>query len=249
MGLNMSSVVRYVQKRTGYPRFKFITEDEIAEEVVTSAIPTFTHYFPYKTYFRIIPELDAVDENKFPGLFKIVPKDCDPSKIYDMGMVFIQSDIAMGGYPRDLGRTIYGGGIGITALLYNQLNINIMSMVQPQQCTSEYLGGNLVQLYPKRRWYGTQQQIMIELMVYHADDLHTIPNCYELNFRKLCVLYCKALIYDRYKDLAETQIIGGHEARTMIDSYSNAESDIDSWEEWGQDEMFKNPDRIDFFIV
>ncbi len=253
MGTTLTGMVQHVQKRTGYPRFKFLTEDEIVEEIRTSAIPEFTHYFPWKTYFQIIPEQDAVDEKKYPGLFRIKPKDCDPDKIYDVGMCFLQSDIAAGGYPRDLGRTIYGGGYGgagVGVLLYNQLNVNVMSMSQPQQTTCEYLQDGFVQLYPKQKWYGTQQQIIIELLCYHADDLHTIPKSYEMQFRKLCVLYCKALIYDRYRDIGENEIVGGHQVHTMISQYSEAESQIEELREWMDDEYMMNPDRgYDFFIV
>jgi hypothetical protein len=244
----MTSVVRYVQERTGYPRFKFLTENDIANQIKTNAISDFTHYFPYITGFRILPDIDAVDSIKFPGLFRITPKDCDIHKIYDVGMCSMQSDIAMNGYPRDLGRTVYGGSMGVGALLYNQLNINIMSMVQPQQTTTEFIPPNFVQLYPKRKFYGLHEQVWVELLLYHADDLHTIPNSYEMWFKKLSVLYCKALIYDKYKDL-DNEVIGGHQVRTMIQSYSNAEDDIETLKEKMEEEYAKNPDRIDFYSV
>jgi hypothetical protein len=248
MGLTMTKAVRYVQERTGYPRFRFITENEIAEEIRTNVIDHYSHYFPYMAGYRIIPEEDTVDMEKFPGLFRITPKDCDIHKIWDVGMCYIQSDIAMGGYPRDLGRTVYGGSMGVGALLYNQLNINIMSMVQPQQSTAEFVPPNFVQIYPKRKFYLSQQQIWIDLLLYHADDLHTIQNSYELWFKKLSVLYCKALIYDRYKDL-DQEVVGGHQARTMIQNYSSAEDDIEALTEKMDDEYVKNPERLDFYIV
>jgi hypothetical protein len=46
-------------------------------------------------------------------------------------------------------------------------------------------------------------------------------------FKKMCVLYCKALIFDRYKDL-DQEIVGGHQVRTMIQNYSNAEDELET---------------------
>jgi len=252
MGLTMTSAIRRVQQRTGFPRFKLVTEDEIKEQIVSNVIPEFTHYFPYKTYFAIYPSQDAVDDQKYPGLFKIVPKDCDISKIYDVGMCFEAGSLAVGGYPRDALRNVYGSfgfGGGPGAVLYAQLHANIASMTQVQQITCEYIQPNLVQIYPKRRnWVAAGQQIVIELLVYHSEDLKTIPNSYEQEFLKMAVLYTKALIYDKYKDL-DAETYAGHQVRTMVQAYSDSEDKIeDLKKEWDEEYVF-NPDRLDFYVV
>ena len=137
---NMTEMIKWVQKRTGYPRFKFMTPEEIRDEIIDSVLPDYGHYFPYKAYYVIDPTTDAVDSTRFPGLFRR-------------------------GYPRDLGRTIYGGQMSIGAMLYNQLNINLMSMTQPQQVTCEFIQPNMVQVYPKRRFFSQGTPLVIELFV------------------------------------------------------------------------------------
>lgn len=248
MAVTMTDIIREIQKSTGYPRFNFLKEDELVELIVTSCISEFTQRFPYKTIFTIYPDEDAVDASNFPGLFKIIPKDAPIEKIYDTGMVYCGSSIATGGYPRDLGRTVYGGSMGIGALLYNQLNVNMMSMAQPQQITGEYIQPNMIQLYPKRMFYGSSQKVHIELLMYHADDLHTIPNSYGPMFKKLCVLQAKKLIYDRYKDW-DDETVAGHQVRTKVQDYSGAEDKLDELYEKMDDECFKNPDRTDYFYI
>lgn len=248
MSVTMTEMVRDVQNYTGYPRFKFLREDEIVEIIKNLCIKDFTHYFPYKTIFPIYPGEDAVDENKFPGLFKIVPDDAPIEKVYDTGMVYTGNDIAVGGYPRDLGRSVYGGSMGLGSLLYNQMNINIMSMTQPQQLTAEFLQPNFVQLYPKRRYFGSQRLICLELLLYHSDDLRTIPNSYEGLFRELCILHVKNTIFNRYRDW-EDETVAGHQIRTKVSNYSDAEDKIETWKEKAHDESFKNPDRTDYFYI
>jgi hypothetical protein len=248
MGITMSSVLRFCQRSLGYPRFKFLSDDEIVDIIQEDVINDFTPYFPYKTIFALDPALDLVDDINFPGLFKIEPLDCDINRIYDTGMVFVRNDIAVGGYPRDMGRTVYGGSMGIGALLYNQLNVNIMSMMQGQQTTGEYIQPNFIQIYPKRRWFGGTNQILIELLLYHAPDLHTIPNAYERIFKELTVLWVKSRIYERYKDL-EDETYAGHAVRTKVQSYSNAEDSLNSLHEKMDEESFRNPDRFDLPVI
>lgn len=244
----MTSVIRECQRLTGFPRFKFINEDEMAEIIRETVIPKFTESFPYKTIFCLYPDEDEVDPDNFPGLFKIVPKDAPIEKIYDCGMVYSGNDIAMGGYPRDLGRTVYGGSGGLGAVLYNQISINMMSMMQPQQLTCEYIQPNYVQLYPKRRFFGATQLVCLELLLYHSDDLATIPNSYGNWFKTLSALEVKRTIYERYKDY-EDDSVAGHSIRTKVQEYSGVEDKIDELLEKMSDECFKNPDRTDYFYV
>jgi hypothetical protein len=248
MGLTLTTVVREVQRRTGYPRFKFIDPDMIVEIIKDQVIPAFTHSFPYKTYFIIYPETDMVDQHKYPGLFRITPTDCTPDKIYDTGMVFDSCDYALGGYARDMGRTVFGGAMGLGSVIYAQLQANLMSMIQPQQVTGEYIQPNFIQLYPKRRWYSDTRPIIIELLLYHADDLHTIPNSYELNFNQLAVLYARAYVYELYKDM-EDETLAGHQVRTKIANWSDSEDKIDEYLDKLGEEAILNPDRLDWFIV
>lgn len=249
MSVTMTEMIRKVQRDTGFPRFKFMSVDDIRETILMESVKTFTHYFPYKSYFTIRPDIDSVDPQNYPGLMQITPDDAEPEKIYDVGMCFSSNDIAAGGYPRDLGRTVYGGQMSIGALMYNQLNINMMSITQPQQLTCEYIQPNLVQFYPKQRFRSLNEKpIIIELMLYHSDDLRTIPNSYEQFFRKLCVLDCKKFIYDKYKDM-DDETYAGHQIRTKIQDYADAESKIEDLCEKMDEESFKNPDRIDFFVV
>lgn len=246
---NMTEMIKWVQKRTGYPRFKFMTPEEIRDEIVDSVLPSYGHYFPYKTYYVIDPTTDAVDSTRFPGLFKIEPLDCPPEDIRDVGMIFCSQDIAVGGYPRDLGRTLYGGQMSIGALLYNQLNINLMSMGQAQQITCEFVQPNMVQVYPKRRFFSQGTPLIVELFVKHLPNLSTIQPCYEeVFFRKLCEWYCKLYIYDKYKDW-DDETVAGMQVRTKVQEYANAQDKIDDLEEKMEEEVFHDPDRIDFFCV
>lgn len=248
MSVTMTEMIREVQVSTGFPRFNFLTVDEIKNRIIDRCIKDFTHYFPYKTIFVLYPDEDAVNPQMFPGLMKIVPKDAPIEKIYDTGMVYNSSNLAMGGYPRDLGRTVYGGGIGIGSVLYNQLNVNLMSMVQPQQTTGEFVGPNMIQLYPKRAFYGANNCVCIELLLYHADDLSTVPNSYEDFFRKLCILTIKHMIYERYKDW-EDETVAGHQIRTKVQAWSDSEDKIEELKEKMDEECFKNPDRSDYFYI
>lgn len=248
MSKTLTDCIQYCQRRLGVPRFNFISVDQIRTVIIEDALVSFSQKIPYKTYYAIRPCEDAVDQERFPGLFRIQPEDCPPEKIYDVGMIFSSADIAIGGYPRDLGRTVYGGQMAIGALLYNQLNINLMSMGQPQQITCEYIQPNLVQVYPKTRFYSDNRPLVIELMVDHKDDLSTVPNAYYPTFRKLAEWYCKLYVYDMYKDW-DDETVAGHQVRTKIQDYSDAQSKIDEIEDALQEEVAKNPDRIDFFVV
>ncbi len=246
---NLTETIKWCQKRIGYPRFKFMTPDEIRDEIIDSALPMYSHKFPYKTYYKIDPTTDAVDQSRYPGLFRITPEDCPPEDIYDIGMIFCSQDMAVGGYPRDLGRTIYGGQMSIGALLYNQLNINLMSMGQPQQITCEFVQPNMVQVYPKRRFFSQGTPLIVELFVKHSQDLSTVQNWYyDIFFKKLCEWYCKLYIYDKYKDW-DDETVAGMQVRTKVQEYSNAQDKIDELEEKMEEEVFHDPDRIDFYCV
>lgn len=247
--MTLTTTIRDVQRALGYPRFNFIKDEEIVEIVQDVCIRDFTQKFPYITLYLLHPKTDAVDPERFPGLMKIEPLDAGPECIYDVGCAYCAADLAMGGYPRDMGRTIYGGSLGIGAALYNQLNINMMSMVQPQQITTEYIQPNFVQLYPKRRFmFGYDHQVAIQLLCYHAKDLHTIPNAYDKLWRELCILQVKDTIYQRYKDW-EDETVAGHQIRTKIQSFADAASDLQSWYDKADDECYRNPDRLDLYVV
>lgn len=248
MSKTLTDCIRYCQRRLGVPRFNFISVEDIKTVIADDALVSFSQKIPYKTYYTIYPNEDAVDTERFPGLYRIEPNDCPPEKIYDVGMIFSSSDLAVGGYPRDLGRSVYGGAASIGAVLYNQLSINMMSMTQPQQVTCEYIQPNLVQVYPKTQFRGDARPLVIELMVDHKEDLSTVPNSYYPIFRKLAEWYCKLYVYDLYKDW-DDETVAGHQVRTKIQEYSDAQSRIDDIEDKLQEEVAKNPDRIDFFIV
>jgi hypothetical protein len=244
MGITLTSVLRFIQMKTGYQRFRFISENEIIQNIKDCAIPDFTHYFPYKVYFPL-HEDDLYDEDHYPGLFKIIPADAPISKIYGTGMVFSSSDLGLGGFPSNIGRNVFGNSIG--AFMYGQMKANMYSIIQPQHITGEFIQPNFIQIYPKRRYFG-HSTLVIELLLYHADDLHTIKNAYEQLFSKLCLLHTKQYIYELYKDL-EDETVAGHQVRTKISSYADAGDKLDELYEKMEEESFKNPDRFDFPII
>jgi hypothetical protein len=245
----MTDVIQYVQEECGYPRFKFITEEGIERVIKKRGIRTFTHWFPYKTIFPLDLVEDAVDPVAYPGLFRIVPDDAPIEKIYDTGMVFYSGDIGLGGYPMGMGRSVYGAAGGIGGVLYGQLRANLASIIQPQHTTGEYIQPNFIQLYPKEAMrHQPGRHVHIELLLYHADDLSTIPNSYELWFLDLCALCAKHIIYEKYKDY-EDDTIGGHQIRTKISEYSGSEDKIQELRDKFAEEVIRDPNRIDFFIV
>lgn len=247
--LNMTEIIRYIESRLGKPRFNFLTPDDIHDTIVLHVLPEFDIYYPYKTYFTIWPNEDAVDPVNLPGLCKIQPVDCGIEAIRDVGMCFSASDIAVGGYPRDLGRSVYGGFFSIGVLLSNQVNANMMSMVQPQQITCEYVKPNFVQFYPKQRFaVGSCQPVVIELFARHSDNLQTINDGYESIFRQLSLLACQRRVYDLYKDM-EDETVAGHQVRTKIQEYSGADDKFQELLDKMDEDSFKNPDRIDLFYV
>ncbi len=148
-----------------------------------------------------------------------------------------------------MGRSVYGAAGGIGGILYGQLRANLASMVQPQHITGEYIQPNFIQLYPKEAMRDMPgRQCMVVVKLYHADDLSTIPNSYELWFQELSALHCKHIVYEKYKDY-EDETVAGHQIRTKVQEWSGAEDKIKELEEKFDEEALKNPDQFDFFVV
>lgn len=246
--MNMTEALQYIQDELGFERFKFINIKDIIRIITTKSLKSYSEYFPFKTLWRINPETDAVDQQQFPGLFKIIPDDCPIENIMDVGMVYTSSDQAVGGFTRSLGRSVYGS---INALIYNQLATNIASAMTPQQTTCEFVRPNMVQLYPKNRFqYGNlASAISIELLLVHNPNLTTINFTYRQLFLDLCTLDCKIYIYNKYRDLAENGMIGGHQVYPSIQEYSSAKDERKELFTTMQEEFSKNPDRHDFFYI
>ena len=72
MSKTLTDCIQYCQRRLGVPRFNFISVDQIRTVIIEDALVSFSQKIPYKTYYAIRPCEDAVDQERFPGLFRIL---------------------------------------------------------------------------------------------------------------------------------------------------------------------------------
>jgi len=247
MSFSLSEVLEHVQDETGWSRFNYISIKDIMRQLDKTR-KTFSDYFPYKTYYPLQTQADAVDPVHRPGLFYIKPDDCPISDIIDSGMVFSSGDMHLGGFHTTINTSVYSRP---NALMYGQMRANIASMMTPQTTTGEFTPPNLIQLYPLSRFRNGSgaSVVIIELLLRHSPSLTTVQPAYREMYLQLAELDVMKFIYNKYRDLAEQGVIGGHQVNTMIGEFSSARQDRrDMLKEWDT-EAFRNPDRMDAFFI